>query len=601
MVVGVDEGGQVVVVQDGAVDADAAGRLRAGVEHIRLGTEEGVHGGDGLLTDGVERWIGHLGEALREEVVEHPRALGEGGDGGVGTHRAEGLGGVEGHRGDDELDVLLGDAEDALAQDRALVRHVFVAGLRQVGQRHEVLGDPRAVIGGGGEAGLDLLVGDDAPGGGVDEEHAARLDAGALDHVLRLDGDDAGLGGHDDGVVGGDPDASRPQAVAVEDGADELAVGEGDSGRAVPGLHEAGVVLVEVAQLGVDGGVVLPGLRDHHGDGVRQGVAAEVEELEGLVETRGVGGAGGAHRQDALEGAEGLRVDEGLAGAHPVLVTGDGVDLTVVGDQPVGVRQRPRRECVGGEARVHQGDGRGEAAVGEVEVEAPELRGGEHTLVHDGACRQRREVDGVLAVLGAQFALAALAHEEHDAVELEARLPLRDEEGLVETRHGLAGGGAQAAGVDGHLAPAEDLGALLAGDVLDLAAGVEKVHAAGGQEGDAGGVVAGGGQLEADDLAVEGVGDLEEHAGAVTGVRVGSGGAAVVDVGQDLQAPVHDASRRPPVQVRDEADAAGVMLVGGVVEPPAGGRARGCGGCHGASSLFLSVDLQKTPRKPVAQ
>ena len=60
------------------------------------------------------------------------------------------------------------------------------------------------------------------------------------------------------------------------------------------------------------------------------------------------------------------RAEHRLAGAHPVLVALDGVDLAVVGDVAVRVGQRPRRERVGGEAAVHEQQGALEALVVEV-------------------------------------------------------------------------------------------------------------------------------------------------------------------------------------------------------------------------------------------
>ena len=58
------------------------------------------------------------------------------------------------------------------------------------------------------------------PSFGVDEEHAARLEAALLDDLVLGDLDDADLGGHDDEVVVGDPVARRAQTVAVEHRAD---------------------------------------------------------------------------------------------------------------------------------------------------------------------------------------------------------------------------------------------------------------------------------------------------------------------------------------------------------------------------------------------
>ena len=51
-------------------------------------------------------------------------------------------------------------------------------------------------------------------------------------------------------IIVGDAEAGGPQAVAVEGRADLAAVGEGDGGGAVPGLHQRGVVFVEGAPAG---------------------------------------------------------------------------------------------------------------------------------------------------------------------------------------------------------------------------------------------------------------------------------------------------------------------------------------------------------------
>ena len=206
-----------------------------------------------------------------------------------------------------------------------------------------------------------------------------------------------------------------PQAVAVEDRADERAVGERDAGRTVPGLHERGVELVEGPAGGVHLGVVLPRLGDHHQHGVRQAAAAEVEQLEHLVEAGRVGGARGADREEALEVAgDDAGAQLALAGAHPVAVALDGVDLAVVRDEPVGVRARPRREGVGGEPRVDEGQLGLEGPVREVGEERLELRGGEHALVDEGARRQRGEVD-------VELELGPLAQAEREPVELDPR------------------------------------------------------------------------------------------------------------------------------------------------------------------------------------
>ena len=62
------------------------------------------------------------------------------------------------------------------------------------------------------------------------------------------------------------------------------------------------------------------------------------------------------------------------------------------------------------------------------------------------------------------------------------------------------------------------------------------------------------------------VGDLDQHAGAIAGSRIAAAGAPVRQVDQHLDALQNDLVRPLALEVRDEADAAGVVLVARVVE-----------------------------------
>ena len=131
---------------------------------------------------------------------------------------------------------------------------------------------------------LQLLVGDDAALFRVHEEHAARLQPAFDRHALGRDGQHAGFRGHDDQVVLGDVVTRRAQAVAVETRADADAVGERDRGRAVPRFHEAGMIFVERAALGVHALVIFPRLGNHHHHRVRQFAARHDEQFDAVVE-----------------------------------------------------------------------------------------------------------------------------------------------------------------------------------------------------------------------------------------------------------------------------------------------------------------------------
>ena len=243
-------------------------------------------------------------------------------------------------------------------------------------------------------------------------------------------------------------------------------------------------------------------------------------------------------------------VEQRLAGPHPVAVAHDGVDLAVVGDEPERVGQRPARERVGGEPRVHDGERGGDPLVDQVGEELVELVGGEHALVDEGARRQRREVD-VGLVLG------ALAQAERQPLQRHAGRP------GCRRRRRTAGGTSASRRARWRRATSGSIGtsrqprtveALLGGELLDPAPGL----------GDAARRRRAGtrcrrrtrraaGQLEVDHLAQERVGDLDQDAGAVAGVRLGAGGAAVVEVAQRGERLDHDVVAGTPVSVATKA------------------------------------------------
>jgi len=414
-----------------------------------------------------------------------------------------------------------------------------------------------------GELGLDLLVLDDPVLVGVDEEHLAGLEPALAHDRGGVEVEYADLGGQDDEPVVGDPVARGAQAVAVEYGADLRAVGEDDTGRAVPRLHHRGVELVEGPPLGVHLAVVLPGLRDHHEYGVGQAAAAHVQQLEHLVERGGVGGTRRTDRVDALEVAGNqVGLQQRLAGPHPVAVAHHGVDLAVVRDEPERVRQRPARERVGGEPRVHHGQRRGDALVDQVGEDVVELVGGQHALVGQRAARQRREVDVGLA-------LGALAEAERQPLQRHAAQPRAGagHEELAERRHDRLGGLAEAVGYDGHLAPAEHAETLFGRDLLDPGLGLGDRLGAAGQERGAHGVEVVSRQVEVDHGAQERVGDLHQDPGAVTRVGLGPRCATVFEVAQRGQRLGNDVVAGHTGQGRHEGHTTRVVLVAAVVQP----------------------------------
>ena len=433
---------------------------------------------------------------------------------------------------------------------------------------------PLAVGIGGAELLLDLVVRDDAALLEVDEQHLARLQAPLLDDRLLRDRQHAHLGGKHDEAVVGDEIARRPEAVAVEGGADLAAVREADGGGAVPGLHERGVILVEGAPALVHERVAGPGLRDQHHHGVRERVAAAHQELERVVEAGGVRLAlVGDRPQLGDVVAEQAALRRSLPRRHPVDVAAQGVDLAVMGDHPVGMGELPSRERVGGEALVHEREGALEARVLQVAVVAADLRDQHHALVDDGPGRQ---ADRVVA-LGAR--ILAVVDGVRDDLAGHEQAPLESllvgdafgppDEDLPVQGLGRLDGFAEVAVVDRHVAPAEQDQALVGDRPLDRFAHQRETVRIARHEQMADSVMSRLRKGETERgafLLQEAMRDLHEDAAAVAHLGIGADGAAVVEVPQDVEALRDDGVRFAVLHIDDEADPAGILLVVRIVE-----------------------------------
>ena len=475
------------------------------VEQVRPRPDDRDQAHHQLLADRVDRRVGDLREVLLEIGEQELRLVRQRRDRRVGAHRADGFLALDRHRRHQELQVFLGVAEGLLAIEQ-----------RQVGERRPcaaaggrsssticVLLQPLPIGMALGERRLELLVGNEPAFVEIDQQHLAGLQPPLGDDVLLRDRQHAHLRGHDDAVVAGDEVARGAQAVAVERGADLAAVGEGDRGRAVPRLHQRGVVFVEGAPLLVHERIARPGLGDHHHHRVRERVAALHQEFERVVEAGGVGLAFvGDRPQLADVVAEQRRGHRRLPRRHPVDVAAQRVDLAVVGDHPVGMRERPGREGVGGEALVHERERALEIRVVQVGIVGAELVGEEHALVDDRAAGDRHRVIVRQPALAPRIDRARdrLAQDVEPALELVLVLDLlaAADEHLLVHRLGRLHRFAERRIVGRHVAPAEQRHALALDRLrIDVADDLPPVRIA-RHEQLADRVFAGRGQLEAE-------------------------------------------------------------------------------------------------------
>ena len=150
-------------------------------------------------------------------------------------------------------------------QQRVMVGLVDDSGSRQLVQLDHVLFDPATPGPLVDQFALDLAVVDDAALLHVDR---GRSCPAASRHFLAMRsgsiGKHADFAGHDDQVILGDVIAAGTQAIAIQHRADLFAIGKRDRCRAVPWLHQAGVVFVERLEVRLHQLMLLPGLGDEH-------------------------------------------------------------------------------------------------------------------------------------------------------------------------------------------------------------------------------------------------------------------------------------------------------------------------------------------------
>ena len=562
------------VRKDGLRDLDAPRLLHVvDVEHVGLRTDVADEARDELLADRIDRRVRHLSKELLEVLGERLGLLREDRERDVVAHAAHGLHSLSGHRHENEVDVLLGEAEDALQLPDALGADGFVGlglgGAREVGEPQVEAVDPLAIGLGEGELVLDLVVLDDAPAARVDEEHLARLDAPLAADAAFGNGQDAHFAREHDRVVIGEHVTRGPEAVAVKRRADLHAVREDDGGRTVPGLHHRGMICVEGAPVGIHRRRLLPGFGHEHEHRLRERIARHHHQLDGVVKARRVGLAVVDDRGELADvAAEHGRLPDLLAGAQPEVVAADRVDFAVVRDVAVRVRKSPAREGVGRESLVHDGDGALDLFVLQVEVVLSDLVGKQQALVDDGARAHRRHE--VLGAVRELQGLNAVGGRLADDVELALERgldhhvgPAADEDLADDGRARLHGRTHRHPFADGNVAPAEHDLAFAPDRALEL---LFAGGAGGGllrQEDHADAVVADCGKLNAlrtHLLAVEGVRNLNENARAVAAERIGAHGASMVEVVQNQQRVLNDLVRRPALDVDDGTHAARVVL-----------------------------------------
>ena len=379
-----------------------AARRTHQIENVRPRTDKGDQAHHQFLADRIDRRVRYLGEVLLEIGVQHLRLVRHRRNRRIGTHRTDGFLTGGRHWRHQQLGVFLGVAKGLLPVEQ---RNIATKGARfhrfQVFQNELGMLQPFAIGMLGRNPALDLVIGNDAAFFEIDQQHATGLQPPFLDDLLLCHRKNACFRRHDDPVIVGHDIPGGPQPVAVECCTDLPTVTEGNRRRAVPRLHQRGMVFVERLAVVAHQLVAGPGFRDQHHHRMNERIAALIQKLERVVEARRIRLAFIGDRPqlgDVI--AEQFGVDRRLTGRHPVIVAAQGVDLAVVSHHAVGMRQLPGREGIGRKPLVNQRHGGFKRLILEVEIILADLIGQEHALVDNRARRHGNGIETVVAALG---------------------------------------------------------------------------------------------------------------------------------------------------------------------------------------------------------
>ena len=223
---------------------------------------------------------------------------------------------------------------------------------------------------------------------------------------------------------------------------------------------------------------------------------------------------------------------------------------------------------------MHQRQRRHQARVLQILVVLAHLVGKQQAFVHQRARRHRRHIE-LLAVLEPER-LNGVARRLADDVELalervgHRHVAAAADEHLADHRFYAFSRYSQPRVVARHVAPAEQHLLLVLDGALDFVFAGEARSRFLRQKHHAHAVFAHGRKLHAlggHFLAQEPVRDLDQDAGAVAGQGVGADRAAMGEVLENEQPLIDDGVAPGAFDVGDKADAAGVMFIGGVVQP----------------------------------
>ena len=419
-----------------------------------------------------------------------------------------------------------------------------------------------------GETFLDFLIRNDPAFFKVDQQHFARLKAPFLDNRLFRNRQHAHLGRHHHKPLIGNIIPRRTQTIPVQRGANLATIRKRDGGRAIPWLHQRGVIFIKGTTLLVHQRVARPCFRDQHHHRVRERVSALHQKFQRIVKTRRIRLAFIGNRPELRNfSPKQFGINRGLTRRHPVHIAAQRVDLAIMRHHPVGMRQRPGRKRVGREALMHECNRRLEPWITQIREIITQLGRQQHALVDKRPGRQGHRVKALRRSISERVDRVRnhLADDEQPALEgigICNRGALADEN-LPVRRLGRLDALAEAGTIHRNIAPAEKNEAFISHDLLDNRNAEFEPLGVTRQKQMTNSVLLGRRQGKAElctFLAQEQMRDLHQHTATIARLRISANSAAMIEIEQDLQPHLDNGMGFSTFHVSNKTDTAGIFL-----------------------------------------
>ena len=347
------------ICQDRMLDLEHLAVDRLLIEQVAVFSYIDGRRGNDFLTDRIDRRVRHLGKQLFKVIKQRLMFIGKYSQRCIDTHGADAFCTIQCHVPDGCPVFLICISKGLLQPCQLLIRVLLYPDIwnLQIRKLYKIAVQPLAVRLADGIFFFQFVIIDHTSLHRIHQQHLARMQSFLLDDLPWINIQYSYLGRQDQITVICNIIPGWSQTVPVEHGTDQISVTEDDGGRSVPGLHHSCIILIEILLFLVHRIIVCPWLRygDHHSQ--RQIHAAHHQELQRIIQHSGIGACGIYHRKNLVELTVEIFTGHGLLTCqHLVRISADGVDLTVMYDQPVRMRSFPARIRIGTESGVDSSD-----------------------------------------------------------------------------------------------------------------------------------------------------------------------------------------------------------------------------------------------------